>query len=190
MYYADKYNTKNENEIRKNITSVDALYYLEFLKKNIFIGRVIHNQKDNYTSISFLYLSEENRLKIHNAQLENKHFYFSNLNNSIRIYATGLQAYNYISEIIDNLSMQDVPLDFGYMTEEDFLIKICKFYKIENNKKVLDKSLMQKDLKYYLEQTGYDIYYIPEEHRIYSNDYFLLKHKNYLNSLSVNRSKD
>ena len=188
MYCADKYNTKNEKEIRSNITSVDDLYYLQFLKKNIFLGRIIHNHEDNYTSISFLELSEENRLKINS--FANKKFYFSNLNNIIRIYATGLEAYNNIAGLINSLSIQDFPLDFGYMTEEDFLIKVCKFYKMENNKKVLDKTLMHKDLKYYLTKTGYDIYYKNDEHRIYNNDYFLLKHNDYLNSLIKNKLKN
>lgn len=54
-----------------------------------------------------------------------------------------------------------------------------KKHKKQDLRVVFDIKKMEKSFKEYLRETGYEDYYIPQEHRIYLSDYYFEAHQNY-----------
>ncbi len=53
-------------------------------------------------------------------------------------------------------------------------------YKKQDVQVVFDIKKMDKSFKEYLKDSGYEKFYIPEEHRIYLNEYYYNAHQNYM----------
>ena len=93
--------------------------------------------------------------------------------------------------------MYKLTLDFkiqdiqrGYYNEKNFLMNVCNCERVDglretnssNAQIVFDVQKMDKTFREYLKDTGYEQYYLQEEHRVYLNDYYYNAHQNYLNS--------
>lgn len=162
-------------------------------KKNIFALDSIKYHNDTY--LIFDKLDEENN-KIFNEKInENSQNYFQNLGKAnyfgIRVNnclsKTQEEIENEFYNLIADFKMQDVQR--GFLNEKTFLMNICNCEKVEGIKEytenapkiVFDEEKMEKSFKEYLIETGYDKFYIEDEHRIYLSDYYYKSHQNYLN---------
>jgi len=93
-------------------------------------------------------------------------------------------------KLVKDFKLQDIQR--GYLTEKTFLMNVCDCEKVEGLKEykkqdlqvVFDVKKMDKSFKAYLQDTEYKDFYVPEEHRIYLNEFFYNAHKNYLENFS------
>lgn len=161
-------------------------------KKNIYVLASVNVKKDLYLILDKL--SSENMKIFKDKHKENSDIYCSNLGKEKYI---GIKLANYLEQndveaqfekIVEDFKMQDIQR--GYLTEKTFLMNICNCEKVEGlteYKKqdlqvVFDIKKMDKSFKEYLRDSGYEKFYIPEEHRIYLNDYYYQAHQNYINN--------
>lgn len=161
-------------------------------KKNIYVLASVKVKKDLYLILDKL--SKENMKIFKEKYKENSDIYCSNLGKEKYI---GIKIANYLEQenlethlekLVKNFKMQDIQR--GYLTEKTFLMNICNCEKVEGlteYKKqdlqvVFDIKKMDRSFKEYLKDSGYEKFYIPEEHRIYLNEYYYNAHQNYINN--------
>lgn len=165
-------------------------------KKNIYVIDSITFQNDLY--LIFDKLDKNNELILKNKCLENSTNFYNNLGKS---NYCGIKVINFLNkkeEEVEN-EFYNLVLDFklqdvqrGYFNEKTFLMNICNCEKVEgineNGKSepkiVFDVQKMEKSFQEYLQESGYDKFYIPQEHRIYLNDYYYNSHQNYLKNIN------
>lgn len=96
---------------------------------------------------------------------------------------------NELKNIEKYFFLQDV--EIGFLNKEKFLMNICDCEKVEgmkenspnlNLKIVFDESKMEKTFEEYLKEKDYEHLYIPDENRVYMDEYYLDGHRNYLKS--------
>lgn len=142
-------------------------------------------------------LNDENMTILKNKCKENPENYFLNLDDSdyfgIRVNRvnkkTGQKISNEFLSLISEFRMQDIQR--GYFNEKNFLMNICDCEKVEGLKEfqksdaniVFDINKMDKSFREYLKDSGYEQYYLQDEHRIYLNEFYYNAHLNYLNRL-------
>ena len=171
----------------------------ELWKKNIYVLASIDINEDLY--LIFDKLDSENMRIFRNKYKENSENYFMNMGTG-KHFGVVIEEYEKIEnceawfvDLVSDFKMQDIQR--GYLTEKTFLMKICNCEKVEGLKEykkhkkqdlrvVFDINKMEKSFKEYLKETGYERFYIPQEHRIYINDYYYEAHQNYKkNKLTV-----
>ncbi len=158
--------------------------------KNIYVLATVNMKKDLYLILDKL--SKENMQIFKDKCKENSDIYCFNLGKEKYI---GIKVANYLEKenieaelekMVEGFKMQDIQR--GYLTEKTFLMNICNCEKVEGlteYKKqdvqvVFDIKKMDKSFKEYLKDSGYEKFYIPEEHRIYLNEYYYNAHQNYM----------
>lgn len=161
-------------------------------KKNIYVLASINVNNDLYLILDKL--SNENMEIFKSKYREDSDSYCANLGKGKYI---GVKVENYLEQknvekqfkdLVSVFKMQDIQR--GYLTEKTFLMNICNCEKVEGmseNKRqdlqiVFDIEKMNKSFKEYLNDTGYSEFYVPEEHRIYLNEYYYNAHQNYINN--------
>ena len=167
----------------------------ELQKKNIFVIATVEYHGFIYLVLDKLDLDN---MKILKAKFkENSTNYFINYEKSnysgIRVKKSSDQTNRNISNefllYASDFKLQDIQR--GYLNEKNFLMDICNCEKVEGLKEikpddakiVFDINKMDKSFRDYLNDSGYEQYYLPEEHRIYLNEFFFNAHKNYLDIL-------
>ena len=168
----------------------------KLIEKNIF---VIHSFRfHNYMYLLLDKLSTENMKIFKNKYKENKLNYFLNFEKTdffgIRINNCNIKTYKQISnefiKFSSDFEMQDIQR--GYLNEKNFLMNICNCEKVEGIKEfknsnaqiVFDVKKMDKSFREYLKDSGYEQYYLQDEHRVYLNDFYFNAHQKYLNEFS------
>lgn len=167
----------------------------ELQKKNIFTVATV-----NYHDYIYLILDKldlENMKILKEKYKENPNNYFINFEKSnysgIRVKKSSDQTNRNISNefllYASDFKLQDIQR--GYLNEKNFLMDICNCEKVEGLKEikpddakiVFDINKMDKSFRDYLNDSGYEQYYLPEEHRIYLNEFYFNAHQNYLDNL-------
>ena len=172
---------------------VNAAEYLQ--SKNIFVLASV--KFNDYIYLLLDKLSSENMSILKEKYKELPQNYFINFERSnysgIRVkQAKGKKWKNIANEFVSLASgfhMQDIQR--GYFNEKNFLMNVCDCEKVEGLKEfksndaqiVFDVNKMDKSFREYLRDSGYEQYYVQEEHRIYLNDFYLNAHNNYLETL-------
>lgn len=170
----------------------------ELWKKNIYVLDSVNYDNDLY--LIFDKLDKENALIFKANNKENPNNYYKNLGKEKYF---GVKVEDYLSkaktrvekefcDLTSVFKMQDIPR--GYLSEKNFLMEICNCEKVEgikeyqqNNPEVrFDVQKMEKTFREYLQETGYEKLYKPEEHRIYLTDFYYNSHQEYLESLETN----
>lgn len=164
-------------------------------EKNIYVLASIDINDDLYLILDRL--DAENMRIFRNKYKENSENYFMNMGTGkyfgvvISDYAEIENCEAWFVDLVSDFKMQDIQR--GYLTEKTFLMKICNCEKVEGLREykkhknqdlrvVFDINKMEKSFKEYLKETGYENLYIPQEHRIYINDYYYEAHQNYKKS--------
>lgn len=167
----------------------------ELQKKNIFVIATVEYNDFIYLLLDKLDLDN---MKILKAKFkENSTNYFINYEKSnysgIRVKKSSDQTNRNISNefllYASDFKLQDIQR--GYLNEKNFLMDICNCEKVEGLKEikpddakiVFDINKMDKSFRDYLNDSGYEQYYLPEEHRIYLNEFYFNAHQNYLDNL-------
>lgn len=183
----------------KYIESVCIKACKKLWNKNIYSLASFEKNDDLYLILDKL--DAENMRIFRNKYKENSENYFMNVGAG-KYYGIKISDYleieNCEEEFINltsDFKMQDIQR--GYLTEKTFLMNICNCEKVEGlreykkHKKqdlrvVFDINKMEKSFKEYLKESGYENLYVPQEHRIYLNDYYYNAHQNYKkNKLTV-----
>ena len=167
----------------------------ELWNKNIYALASFENNDDLYLILDTL--DVENMRIFKNKYRENSENYFMNVSDR-KYFGIKIQDYLELEEcetvlidLVSDFKMQDIQR--GYLTEKTFLMNICNCEKVEGlreykkHKKqdlrvVFDINKMEKSFKEYLKESGYEKFYIPQEHRIYINDYYYEAHEKYKKS--------
>lgn len=165
----------------------------EYLKeKNIFSIASLKTKK--YIYLFFDKLSLENMNILKDKHRENSRNYFMHFENTdyfgIRVMQNNRSEQKLSAELlklVKDFKMQDVQR--GYYNEKNFLMNICNCERVEGLKEikpdeaqiVFDVNKMDKSFRDYLKESGYEPYYLQEEHRVYLNEFFYNAHQNYLN---------
>lgn len=198
--FESKINLKNINEkIEKG-----PKFYLDPIcievaeklqKKNIFTLATVKYHDYIYLILDKLDL--ENMKILKEKYKENPNNYFINFEKSnysgIRVKKANDKTEKNISDeflsYASDFKIQDIQR--GYLNEKNFLMNICNCEKVEGLKElkaddakiVFDINKMDKSFRDYLNYSGYEQYYLQDEHRIYLNDFYFNAHKNYLDNL-------
>lgn len=193
-----KINTKPIHEIHKEgiekyIEEPCTLVCKNSWNKNIFTKASIVDKDE--VKIVFDKLSDENLNIFRDLALKDeKHYRFSSNNEpEIRIK---LNEFNTQKEISDNLNLLAEPLKLqditsGYMTKTEFLMKICNCERVDGLKEhtsnwkaefVFDPSKVEKTFEEYLHEYSYEKLFVPQEERIYKDQFYLDAHRRFLNS--------
>ena len=164
----------------------------ELRKKNIF---VIGSLKTNeYTYLLLDKLSQENMNIFKEKMKTNKINYFLNTENldyfGLRAKNTSRTVAKKLLSLISDFEMQDIQR--GFLNEKNFLMNVCDCEKVEGLKEfearkaevVFDVQKMDKSFKDYLKDSGYEQYYLKDEHRVYINNFYFDAHQNYLNAIN------
>jgi hypothetical protein len=160
-------------------------------KKNIFVLASMDVDNDLYLILDKL--SNDNMKILKSKIKKNPENYYTNLGSGkyfgvkVTDYAERNDVEEQFKELVSDFTMQDIQR--GYLTEKTFLMNICNCEKVDGmneNKKqelqvVFDVQKMEKTFKEYLNDSGYSKFYVPEEHRIYLNEYYYNAHQNYMN---------
>lgn len=164
--------------------------------KNVFTKESIVD--DNEVKIVFDKLSDEN-IKIFNKLVaEDKEHYCYSSNNDpvIRIKLNNSDSQEAISKklalLAEPLKLQDITS--GYMTEKEFLMNICNCERVDGLKEhtsnwkaefVFDPSKVEKSFEEYLHEYSYEKLFVPQEGRIYKEQFYLDAHRKFLNSNKI-----
>lgn len=193
-----KVNTKPIHEIYKEgienyIEEPCTLVCKNSWNKNIFTKASIVDNDE--VKIVFDKLSDEN-FKIFSdlARKVGKHYAFSSNNEAeIRIklneFKTSKEISEKLNKLAEPLKLQDITS--GYMTKTEFLMKICNCERVDGLKEhtsnwkaefVFDPSKVEKSFEEYLHEYSYERLFVPQEERIYKDQFYLDAHRKFLNS--------
>ena len=160
--------------------------------KNVFTKESIINED----GINIVYdkLSDENKRIFNNlVKKDNKHYCYSNNGDPIiKIKKYEKNNKREIEKELANLAepfkIQDITT--GYMTQKEFLMNICSCEKVDGIKEhtkdweakfVFDPEKVEKSFEEYLHEYSYERLYVPQEGRIYRDEFYLQAHNKFLN---------
>lgn len=165
-------------------------------QKNIYSLASLRTNKYMYLFLDKLSLENMNILK--DKHRENSRNYFMHYENTdyfgIRVFQNNRKdrkISNELLNLVTDFKMQDIQR--GYYNEKNFLMNICDCEKVEgltevradNAQVVFDVNKMDKSFRDYLKESGYENYYLQDEHRVYLNDFYYNAHQNYLNEIKT-----
>lgn len=158
-------------------------------KKNIFVVGSV--RAEVYTYLLFDKLNQENMKIFKDKYAQNNKNYFIDHGNldlfGIRVQNGTKKKTREFTRLVSDFKMQDIQR--GFLTEKGFLMNVCDCEKVEGLKEfkfaepqiVFDVEKMDKSFREYLKDSGYEQYYVQDEHRVYMNDFYFKAHQNYLN---------
>lgn len=157
-------------------------------KKNIFVVDSI--RADVYTYLLFDKLDQENMKIFKEKYANDSESYFIDHGNldyfGVRVKNGTSKKTKAFLKLVSDFKMQDIQR--GYLSEKNFLMTVCDCEKVEgltersgnNAQIVFDIQKMDKPFRDYLKDSGYEQYYVQDEHRVYMNDFYFNAHKKYL----------
>ena len=160
-------------------------------EKNIYA--IASLRTDKYMYLFLDRLSSDNMKILKDKHRENSRNYFMHYENTdyfgIRVFQNNRENKKISEEFLELISdfkMQDIQR--GFYNEKNFLMNVCDCEKVEGLKEmkadeaqiVFDVNKMDKSFRDYLKESGYENYYVQEEHRVYFNEFYFNAHQNYL----------
>lgn len=157
-------------------------------EKNIFVIASIRAKV--YTYLFFDKLDQENMRIFKEKYAQNTKNYFIDTENldyfGIRVQNSIKKKTREFTRLVSDFKMQDIQR--GFFSEKNFLMNICDCEKVNGLKEfkksdaqiVFDIEKMNKSFREYLKESGYEQYYLQDEHRVYINDFYFKAHNKYL----------